>query len=483
MKKLTVGIALVLLLLAATAISGFAKPQNYDSGFQVQNLSSDTDANITMTFYNRNGTVDLTVNDSIDMGGSNTYFPLTDDPGNPNGFPTGSGDVSDNFDGSVVISSNTEIAAIANLGADSLLFGASYNGFSAGSPDVALPLLMYDNYGFDTWISVQNTGTSTTDITVDYSDGDSTTVTGVAPGAAAKFDQMTESHASGWVGSATASTSDGGSGSIAATVIQEGPATLYAYGGFPSGSTNPVMPIYQANNYGYHTGIQVQNLGGSASDVTVTFTSGLAGTTCTETRSINAGKSLSFGLYVHHPSFVDPNPGSLVSETCTQGEWFVGSATVTGNSNGVDLAAVVNQTNFGASKGSLYNGFDPGSATTTVLAPLVMDRNYGFGTGLTLVNAGGGTIAAGDIACTFVSSSGAHADVNASNPDPLDPGEAWSMIHGNAGSPLDVPLGNGFVGSGTCTGPGGSQLFGIVNELGDGTYPGDTLFTYEGTNQ
>lgn len=482
MKKLSLGLALVLILLAATALSGLAKPQNYDLGFQVQNLSSSDLANITMTFYNRNGTVDLTVNDTISTAGSNTYFPLTDDPGNPNGFPAGSGDVSDNFDGSVVISSNTEIAAIANLGADSLLFGASYNGFSSGSSNVALPLLMKGNYGFDTWISVQNTGTSMVDVTVNYSDSESETIVDVMPGAAAKFDQTDESHSNGWVGSAEVTTSAGGSGSIAATVIQEGPSTLFAYGGFPGGSTSPVMPIYQANNFGYNTGIQVQNLGGSATDVTISFAPGLFGTACTETRTVAAGTSLSFGLYVH-TTFTDPFPGTLVSENCVEGESFVGAATVTSNSSSQPLAAVVNQANLGANKGSLYNGFDPGNASSVVLAPLIMDRNYGFGTGFTVANAGGSQIAAGDISCTFVSSSGAHGDTTVTNPEALDPGEAWVMIHGIGTPPLYVPLGNGFVGSGTCTGPGGSELFGIVNELGDNTYPGDTLFTYEGTNQ
>jgi hypothetical protein len=37
------------------------------------------------------------------------------------------------------------------------------------------------------------------------------------------------------------------------------------------------------------------------------------------------------------------------------------------------------------------------------------------------------------------------------------------------------------VGSATVTGPGGSQLIAIVNELGSGS--GETLSTYEGTNQ
>ena len=44
-----------------------------------------------------------------------------------------------------------------------------YDGFTAGSPTVALPLIMANNSGFYTGIQVQNVGASSTNVTVAYS--------------------------------------------------------------------------------------------------------------------------------------------------------------------------------------------------------------------------------------------------------------------------------------------------------------------------
>src|SRR5574341_271497 len=81
---------------------------SYTSGFQVQNLSGST-ANITLTYYNQDGTTAASVGDTITQNGSKTYFPLTS--------------VATGFNGSVVISSDQPIAAIANVLGDNGVFG------------------------------------------------------------------------------------------------------------------------------------------------------------------------------------------------------------------------------------------------------------------------------------------------------------------------------------------------------------------------
>lgn len=438
MKKIALFlvVGLITLLLFSTAA---AQPASYDSGFQVQNLSATDDANVVITYYNKDGSVDTTVSATIAADSSTTFFPI--------GASVG-------FDGSVVISSDQEIAAITNVLGDGFDFGASYGGFSAGAASVNLPLIMKDNYDYSTWFNVQNAGSADTTVTVTYGGTSCTETATIEPGAAATFDQATNSClASGFVGAATVTADSGGS--IVATVIETGVSTLYAYNGFTGSSTEPVMPLVQANNVGYQTGVQIQNTGSSSTSVTVSYTPAGTGTACTETQTIAAGESETFALYAMSL------PGST-STTCTFGQHFIGSGEVTGNTTDQGLVAIVNQTDF-IDKGSAYNAFDPASATTTLVMPLIMDDNYDYFTGFNVQNSDTSTI---DLTCTFSNSS---QTVTAT----LDPGEALNHLQ------LGV-LPAGYVGSATCTADG--NILGVVNEL-NLVSGGDSLFSYEAFNQ
>ncbi len=159
-------------------------------------------------------------------------------------------------------------------------YGASTNGFSSGSSSISLPLLMKGNSGFDTWFNVQNTGTASTDVTVTYSTDPATTETAtILPGAAKTFDQATNAALpAGFVGSATV-TSTGGT-PIVATVMQVGQGglkVLLGYNGFSSGSTDVNLPLIMANNGGFYTGVQVQNTGATATNVTIKYSPNTGG--------------------------------------------------------------------------------------------------------------------------------------------------------------------------------------------------------------
>lgn len=442
MKKLALFIVLAaaLILLVPTAS---AQPSSYNSGFQVQNLSDQT-ANIVIQFYGKDGAgVVATMNDTIAPNDSNTYFPL--------------GAVSPGFQGSVVISSDQQVAAIANVTADSFAFGASYGGFSAGSGTVSLPLIMKENGGFSTWFNIQNTGSSATTVDVSFDGESCDDSVSIEAGEAATFVQENNGCLpSGYVGAATLTAGSGGS--IVATVLETGTQTLFAYNGFTGGSTGLVMPLVQANNADYHTGIQIQNAGTSATDVTVSYTPATAGTACTETQSIPAGSSQTFALNAFSFNFAP------TSSDCDHGSTFVGSATVTGNSASEPLVGITNQTTFG-DKGSAYNAFDPGSASQTLVMPLIMDDNAGFMTGFNVQNVGSSSAT---VTCSF---SGLDSSFDVS--DTLAAGEALNHVQ----------LGNltpGYVGSATCDAGSGGEIIAVVNELKFGA--GDTLFTYEATN-
>jgi hypothetical protein len=435
----TVG-ALVALLVGLLVIPSTAQTLIYDSCFQIQNLSA-TQASVTIDYYAQgNATPVASPSDTIPANGSKTYCPLSA--------------VSSGFNGSVVISSDQPVAAIANVtGASWGAFNASYAGFSGGATSVNVPLLMKGNYGYNTWFNVQNVGGGTASVTVNYSDGTNKAAS-IPPNTAYTFDQSNETHSKTTFAATVTSNEP-----VVVTVMEVGPAMLFGYDGFTSGSPDPVMPLVQANNYGYTTGIQVQNTGGSQTTVTLTYTPSSAGSSCTQTKSIPAGGSETFAIQAWAPS--DGN----ADNNCPNGGTFVGSAQVTTNSGGGDLVAIVNQQNFGANKGAAYGAFSPASASAKVVMPLINDRNYGYFTGFNVVNVGSQTTT---VNCTFSNSTYTTGAT-------LTSGAAFTAVQANQ-------IGNAYVGSAVCTATGGDQsIIGVVNQVNT-SGSSDTFLVYEAFN-
>jgi hypothetical protein len=429
MKKLSLILVVILALAMATAVG--AAPSTYNSGFQVANLSSDP-AEVTIQYVNQDGTVAATVPATIPANSSVTYFPIGANPG---------------FNGSVVISSNQPVAAIVNVLGDGFAYGASYESFTEGASVVNLPLIMKGNFGFNTWFNVQNAsspGGAAVNVEVSYADTGCTETAAIPAGAAFTFNQATNSCLSaGYVGAATITATGG---NIVASALQVGPNTLFAYNGFTDGSTNPIMPLVQGNNFGYFTGIQVQNTGSESTNITVSYVAGASGNNCTQSATIAAGASA---------TFQDCSNLSVAT--------FIGGSSVTANSTNQPLVAIVNQLNIPQGKGAAYNAFAPAEASPTVNFPLIMRDNFGFFTGFNIYNAGG---AAANVTCNFTGA-GAPGAVNAT----VAAGETLTAIQLGAGT---------YVGSVICNAAGGS-LLGVANQLGSGA--GDNLFAYGGFNQ
>lgn len=435
MKRSITILFTLLLILAAFSVASAGK-FSYLSGIQVQNLAA-VEANIQLTYYNQDGTVDgSAVADTIPGNGSITFFPV---------------DATEGFDGSVVISADQPVAAISNILGDLGAAAASYVGTGAGSTSVNLPLLFKANAGYDTWFNVQNTGTDDASVTVAYSDG---TTSGaavvIAPGAAHTFDQATETHSDAVFSGVVSSDQP-----VAVAVIQESADVMFAYTGFTSGTPSPVLPLINSNNSGYITGVQIQNTGDTATDVTLSYTA-VVGTDCAETKTIPANGSTTFAL----GAFAATQTGEDCANAPTT---FVGSAEVTANSEGHDLVAIVNQLKIGVN-GEAYGSFDAANATDSVVMPLIMDRNGGYYTGFNVQNVGDGTTT---VTCTFTNSTHEEEDT-------LAPGEAMNALQFNA-------LADGYVGSATCTASDSGSIIGVVNQLGpSGT--DDQLLVYEAIN-
>lgn len=417
----------------------------FASGFQVQNLSS-TDADITITLYNEDGTTAATAQDTVPGSGQVTYATLDQLPDAP---ATG-------FTGSAVISSSERVAAIVNLVSPDIglsFGGEAYIGFDAGAQSVRLPLLFKASNGFSTFFNVQNVGDATANVTVTYQNGATETAT-IAPGAAKRFDQDNNSNLpSGFAGSATV-TSDQ---DIVAAVVQVGPTTVLAYNGFTQTSQTPYFPLINANNSGFITGISLQNAGDQSTNVTVTYTPSGGGTNgCAETQTIPAGEARFYAV----SAFANDTNG----DNCANGATFVGSAQVTANSASQPLVGIVNQLNQSVNKGGSYGAFDPSAATSTVVYPLIQDRVFGYFTGTSIVNVGS---SATTVTCSYSNSSVTQSET-------LDPGETFTATQTNA-------IASGYNGSGTCQASGSGQIIGIANQL---LFAGtrDTFFVYEGIN-
>jgi len=417
----------------------------YTSSINLQNLSNSV-AHITVHFYLQDGTEDplSPVVTTIDALGSKVFFPI----------PTSAG-----FSGSVVIESDVQIASISNILGNSGVAAASYVGSSNGGSPVLLPLLMKGNSGYNTWFNVQNAGGGDATVTVTYSDGVTASGT-IKPGASKTFDQTLEAHTVKVFSAKVESNQP-----IAATVIEENTGIMFAYSGFISTSTNPVIPLVNANNAGYVTGISIQNSGGVDTSVTVSYTpSGPgAGTACTETQTIPDGESKVFALLAFAGA-----PGTTTN--CVANAKFVGSGKVTANSTGQPLTAIVNQLKIGVN-GEAYGAFDASVATGTVVLPLIMNANGGYWTSINLMNVGA---AETTVTCTFTPFPGVTLPVPVRT---LAPNAGVSLLQaaGDEFGPTTK-----YVGSATCTAPGG-QIIAVVNEVGPSS-TADQLLVYEGFN-
>jgi hypothetical protein len=346
---------------------------------------------------------------------------------------------------------------------------ASYSGLSAGATTINLPLAMKANYGNNTWFNVQNTGTAAAAVHVAYAPGTCVEDVSINPGAAHTFDQSTNTClAAGFVGAATVSTTSGQP--LVAVAMQVSPLGLFSYDGFaPSAASNfPVMPLVSSNYYKSGTGIQIMNTGTSSTNVTVTYkpSAGFPGAQCTEQITIPANQSKTFAFTNSQMPAGCGTAGTGVSDAVNLG--FVGSAAVTVNSASQPLVAIVNQISRGAANGSAYEAFNPANATAHVSAPLVMDRNYGMFTGLSLTNVGA---QATNVACTFSNSAATIASTL------LQPGQALTAAQLNA-------IGASYVGAAQCTATGGdAKIVGVVNEVKDkGAATDDTLMSYDAFN-
>ena len=386
-------------------------------------------------------------------------------------------DAASGFSGSVVIEATVDIAVISNTVANSPAKGlGSYVGFMQGAPSISFPLVMKGNANQTTMLSVQNANLTDADITIRFIPEAGSSYVSVAnvtdtlkPSAAHVYDLSTLTNFSAvtkWVGSATVTVTDTANDLIVGvgnTVNTKYPDAvgLYTYNAFTGGSNQVVIPLVQENNNGNRTSINCQNIGPNKTTVSVTYTP--------ETGSSpKADES--------KPD-VPQNGMAVFLQNYTGSTKFVGSALVS-SSPASPLVCVVNQQKPANGRGSSYEGFNPASATGSVVLPLIQSRNGSAANGwvYTSINVATADGLSHKVTCDFAPAPGF------SDPPSVEKTGASLVFLQN-----DVyGTGAKFIGGATCSVSDGSgaKLFAIVNQTRESTPQPirDTLATYDGFN-
>jgi hypothetical protein len=436
--KKAISVIATVILLSGLVVTAASAQFTVVTSFQVQNLSSDT-ANVLIEFYDANGDVvdAATVDDTILGNDSKLYTQANN------------ADLNSGFNGSVVVSADQPIAAIAVQEArnpSDEVYQGTYSGFSSeqASDEFFIPTVMKGFYGYTTEISVQNASLGLVDVTINYAGGTSDSYSDLKPGQVVRFDNgSTAGMADGYFGSGIVTAMGG---EIVAVVNENNVAARLqqTYEGFSAlgAGTELYAPVLMRSFYGFDTSVQVQNVDPGSTDVTIHYSNG---TSKTQTLS-NQGE---FFL------FTQGNDAGIPDN-------WIGSARIT-STGGNRIIAVVNQQNDTTGKAASYNAVaNPG---TNFVGPNVMKNFYGFNTSVQVQNLGSSTT------CTATFSNG----TSQTSPSLGQYATHLFTQQNNAA------LGSSFIGS-VEVDCGGQPLVAIVNQNGpDGM--GDNAMAYNAIGQ
>lgn len=218
----------------------------------------------------------------------------------------------------------------------------AYTAFSGGATKAYVPLSMSNYYGYDTAVSVQNVGNSSTKVRITYSNGLTQTVN-LAIGQSHTWLDFNLLPASTNAYSAVVESGVDGSSSqpIIVTVNESrrGQKLATTYEGFTSGSTNWVAPVVMKSYYGYQSSITCQNIGTGPANISVGY-KGEPSVNLPLTQKVT-------NLAVNQSDVI------LQQDEAALPNGFIGSAQIQSNQN---IICVVNQSNqvVGATQDQLY---------------------------------------------------------------------------------------------------------------------------------
>jgi hypothetical protein len=369
MKK--VGFSLFVILALGILLVSPASAQLGDidnSSFTVQNIGTGT-ASVAITFYNEQGTeYGPTEVPTLNSGKSN---PFSLAPGAS--FEIYLPGISDSYlpagRYSVVISSNEQIVAIANLIGDTggtTFYNGSYSGFSQTATTFYMPSVFREYYNWNSLISIQNTGEGPTTVTANYTCANGATgqhkKTDLAKGASVHFDFETNPPAGIPINSQCSAVITSDREAIVAVDNQtaDGGYTQ-SYNGFTGGANTLYVPSLFNAYYTWVSSLSISKIGAGTTTVTVTYSDG-GSSTCNLT---NAKPGCELYMPAKHPK--------------------IGLFAATISSPSLPVVAVVNSAN-PARQAQTYEAFSGGK--NSVGLPTVMDGYYGWDSSFTCQNVG-----------------------------------------------------------------------------------------------
>jgi len=353
-----VSVLLVLGLMLPT--SALAEAGTWVGSIQVMNIGGAT-ANVTVTFYNQDGTQATTASNNVAPGSSwNIYTPSV------SGLTPG-------FVGSVIVSSNQPVVAIGSENVtypDGSIGVSQYSGMGASEIGTQFYLPNVNKqFGASQWstrITIQNATSAANRVTVYYYDADGNEVTAarntvdLSGYGSVTFRQAENTGLRpGWLGSAVVS----GTGNLAVVVdVISADGRVETYNGVKEGATTLYIPTllkgFGSNKW--NSSFQVFNPSATET-ATLTINYYTAGNpTPTKTDSgITLGPRRSSNYYLPSLAGIPDN--------------WLGSVTIQSDK---PVVAVASQSSGapGTNKASIYNAFSAGS--TTAYLPTIL-RNFG----------------------------------------------------------------------------------------------------------
>jgi hypothetical protein len=469
-KKLATSLLVAILIIGMMVGSALAETSalpgsGWWSGEQIQNVGSG-DATIDITAYDASNT--YSVSDTIAPGASKTYLPNSF-----TGMPAG-------FQGSAVVSSNSDIRAIVNitnrfitvsgttLGDPNTPSAAAgqYQGTNVPSTQINFPLVKINYFNKSSTFYVQNAGSADATATARF------VISGVVytyttptipqyhmavidPTQARDASNNPPPSGNSGLGSLTVSSAQPLAGTALEHATAETSATiLQATRGFSAADydTKVFAPINKNNYFGRFTGLQVQNVSSGPVDMNVTYVAQAAG-------------ACPGGTFTDSATGVAPGASHTFPSTKLPDGCFA-SATVQATG---DVVAVVNEAYTSAylashpgtsQEATSYGAVPNNAATQTISLPLFKEDAYSKGTGISIQNVG--SVKANNVVITLKGPTGTYV----SNPISIDPGAAFIAIdlrnkpasfwNGTALTPTVLGCVN------TTTGCGANGTFGVV---------------------
>lgn len=378
MPKKLLSIFLLLVLLAAVSIVA-ADTDNlpgggWESGQQVQNVSTSNSAIVVMTPYGTDGTSFTCDDQTLAPGASFTWLP--DNCATPDGFQ-----------GSAVVSSDQPIVAVVNVNNRTVGAAAGqYTGTDGGdvSNSIVFPLVKNDHVGRTTTFYVQNASSTTNNIAATFN------VNGVAypqnfnnvPANAMVVINPSDAGVPSGTGNVGSLSVTGTQPLAGSSLEHETTAAvgqnLQASRAFtPSDYDNTLYCPLARRNFGpldTTTGLQVQNVGAGPQDITISY-SVVAGPGAGGTVGPFTATNVAVGASANFLASDHLQPGALAS------------ITVTGSDS---LAAIINDRADAPTprRFTTYACFGASGTSTTVSLPLVKEDFFNNTTGIQVQNVG-----------------------------------------------------------------------------------------------